>query len=199
LIDVKFLPLALTMLGGCSTIISSHTNPSGHAASRWAAIDQLPIELHGNIPGLSASDLTARLRSAAPKLLFASNGALPIPSGGRRVVMYVNASSKLASNAMCDAGETLHPGNQTGPRATVSGALCDGKAVRSTVSRQRGHPIPVCRWLVSSFRIMREQDWSFRAPPRAFPARIPTALIAGRFSNEGSWYYWHLCAQPGSA
>jgi hypothetical protein len=157
LIGVKFLALALTTLGGCSTIISSHTNPSGQAPPQWAAIDQLPIELHGNIPGLSASDLTSRLSTAAPKLLLASNGALPIPSGGRRVVMFVNSSSKLSSNAMCDAGENFQAGNQTGPRAIVSGALCDGRTVISTVS---GNVVTQSRsadGLVSSFRIMRDE------------------------------------------
>jgi uncharacterized protein YceK len=157
LIDAKFLALALTMLGGCSTIIGSHTNPSGQAPSQWAEIDRLPIELHGNIPGLSASDLTSRLRTAAPKLLFASNGALPIPSGGRRVVIFVNASSKVASNALCDAGENFHAGTQTGPRANVSGVLCDGRTVISTVSASvvtQSRPVD---GLVSSFRIIRDE------------------------------------------
>src|SRR5580692_11140305 len=75
LIDAQFLALALMMLDGCSVTISNRTNPSGQAPSQWAAIDQLPIELHGNIPGLSRSDLTLRLRGTAPKLLFAANGA----------------------------------------------------------------------------------------------------------------------------
>ena len=157
LIDTKFLALAPTILGGCSTTISGHTNPSGQVPSQWAAIDQLPIELHGNILGLSAPDLTSRLRTAAPKLLFASNGALPIPSGGRRVVLYVNVSSAVASNALCDAGEKFQAGTQTGPRATVSGALCDGRTVISTVS---GSVVTQSRSedeLVSSFRIMRDE------------------------------------------
>jgi hypothetical protein len=157
LIDFKFLALTLTMLGGCSVTISGHTNPSGQAPSQWAAIDQLPIELHGNIPGLSASDLTSRIRSTAPKLLFASNGALPIPSDGRRVVMFVNASSKLAANALCDAGENFHASVQTGPRATVSGALCDGRTVISTMSGKLVTQSRSVDGLVSSFRIMRDE------------------------------------------
>ena len=52
LIDAKFLALALTMLGECSTIISNRTNPLGQAPSQWAEIERLPIELHGNIPRL---------------------------------------------------------------------------------------------------------------------------------------------------
>jgi hypothetical protein len=157
LIGIKFLALALTMLGGCSTTIINHTNPSGQGPSRWAALDHLPIELHGDFPGLSAADLTSRLQAAAPNLLFASSGTLPVPSSRRRVVMFLNSSSKLVLNAMCGAGSNFHAGNQTGRRATVSGALCDGTTVISTVSGTVVTQSRSADELASSFRIIRDE------------------------------------------
>ena len=127
------LPILMLALCGCSTTITSSANPSRDIPSHWADIDTLPVAVHGSVPGVSGATL-ASLFPRAPSPEYASLGNLPPVSGGRRVVLYINASELPPKAALCSAPGDFTAGVQAGQLATVTGALCDGPTVITRAS-----------------------------------------------------------------
>ena len=154
-VSAMALSLAL-LLSSCGTMITNHANLSGQAPAQWRDVARLPVELHGSIARRSEADL-ALILSASSSPLAAFNDPPPMAGGEKRVVMLVNPTNVPASTAICDTAKGFHSGIQEGPRATVSGALCDGRTVISVVTGSVPTKNQSSDELVASFGKVRDE------------------------------------------
>jgi hypothetical protein len=166
------LGLVFVLLGtvsGCDTVITSATDNSGQQPSHWVYIDQLPVELHGRIGGLSEQQevvLSATLTNSAFGLsAFGLSGRLPRSRGKKRVVLFVNGWLAAPSSTICDGVSGFQAYKQSGTHAKVDGALCDGKIVISTASGWVLTQSRSTTELASSFRKIRDKLYWTLYPP----------------------------------
>jgi len=128
----------MLLLGACSTrIISSQaldqTEPDVvdqdavvdmEPGVWWARQYSLPVEIHGTMPGHSASE-TASLaqRTPPPDLKAPSTPSIADRTG--RILMYVNPARLPEDDALCVESRHVGHTRQGGSDAGVTVALCD--------------------------------------------------------------------------
>ena len=131
--------VALPLLAGaCSTTISGSHRLVSTDADAWAARwSSLPVEVHGTVPGPAQAALAQAFPRYRPSEYASLDGAA-VSGPGDRIVLYVNASALPPTKALCNAPDQFSAGEQTGRRASVTGALCQGTVV---VARADGYAL----------------------------------------------------------
>jgi hypothetical protein len=127
------LPL-LMALGACSTQITGSEKLANADPDLWhARRAALPVEIHGALPGHTATELAALYPLPTRSTLYASLGNDPIGAPAQRVVIYVNAGNVLPNRDLCQHQNDVTPTVPASP-AKVTAALCDGTSA-ITVAR----------------------------------------------------------------
>ena len=155
---LKIAAPAMLLLGGCeaSTTVTGSVNPSRAQPAAWADYDQLPVELHGVIPSRTKPQLAA-LFPPAPRRQVATLGDVPVESGTRRMVLYVNPAAMPPAEDLCSDAAAFRRGAQEGESAHVTGALCDGNKL---ITRASGRVLTADQTdagLRKDFQIIRDQ------------------------------------------
>jgi hypothetical protein len=129
--------LTLLALASCSgALVTSRPLVDSDSSYYWTrVIDEIPVQVHGSMPGHTASELTALLsgetQSGMTPTAENAGGAPGAVSdrpleGQRRVILFLNPSSRPLPVLICRNEAAPQSGPQTGNRAGVYAVLCNG-------------------------------------------------------------------------
>ena len=163
--------VALPLLAaGCGTTIVSSDKFVAADPAAWMAVQgRLPVEVHGTVPGKAQSALAQAFPPYRANEYAALDGGVgPLAN---RIVLYVNAAALPPAAALCSAPDLFRAGPQTGERARVSGALCQGSVV---VARADGYALSVdqsAAGLKQSFSVIEDALFDVLQPGATDPGR----------------------------
>jgi hypothetical protein len=127
------IALPMAALAGCQATVNTRWAEPQDSADAWqATMTNIPIDIHGTLPGDSVGLTTNLMGGGTTKDAFNAThpGQEPLEQL-RRIELYVNADRLPVRNSYCDAAPSLQ--SAEGKRAPeMVGALCDGSRLVAT-------------------------------------------------------------------